>query len=133
MKKITLFLFVTLFFFACKKENNDPAYLPNSYSDQALGASANDLLSAAKYTSVNIQVQYMPGYQLDTTALTNVTAYLNTLCNKPGGITISQSQIAANGDTLNPEKVGILEKTKPNNAYTSGSTICTLYLSYGWL
>ncbi|MFI5195562.1 MAG: hypothetical protein ACHQD8_00595, partial [Chitinophagales bacterium] len=126
MKKIILLFCVTLFFFSCRKVSNDPAYLPNSYSDQPIGASAHDLLSAAKYTTINIQVQYMPGYELDATAISNVTAYLNTLCNKPGGINITQSQVAGNGDTLNPEKVGILEKQN-RTAYTSGSTIA-LYI-----
>ena len=122
MKKIVLIFCITLFFFSCRKVTNDPAYLPNSYSNQAVGASAHDLLSAAKYTTINIQIQYMPGYQPDATAISNVTAYLNTLCNKPGGITITQSQIAGSGDTLNPEKVGIIERQN-RTAYTNGSTI----------
>jgi predicted Zn-dependent protease len=126
VKKTLLLLFITLSLFSCRKENTDPAYLPNSYSDQSLGASANDLLSAAKYTTLTVQVQYMPGYQLDTNAINNVTAYLNTLCNKPSGITITQSQIAANGDTLNPERVAILERQN-RTAYTNGSTIA-LYI-----
>jgi len=126
MKKTVLCLCLSLFFFSCRKTNTDPAYLPDSYSDQALGASAHDLLSAAKYTTLNIQVQYMPGYQLDPAVIANVTDYLNTLCNKPGGINITQTQIAANGDTLTPEKAGILEKQN-RTAYTGGSTI-SLYV-----
>ena len=126
MKKTSLALLAALFLFSCTKTKTDPAYLPDSYSDQALGKSANDLLSAAKYTSITIQVQYMPGYALDTLAISNVTAYLDTLCNKPGGITISQTQIAANGDTLNPETVGILERQN-RTAYTSGTNI-SLYI-----
>lgn len=126
-KKILFFLCVTLFLFSCRKgANTDPAYLPNAYSDQGVGASAHDLLSDSKYTSLVIQVQYMPGYQLDATAIANVTAYLNALCNKPVGITITQTQIAANGDTLTPEKVGIIEKQN-RTAYTNGTTIA-LYI-----
>ena len=127
MKKIVLFIFITLFFFSCRKVSNDPAYLPDSYSNQSVGASARDLLNAAKYTTVNIQIQYMPGYQLDTVTISNVAAYLNDLCNKPGGFNITQSQVAGSGDTLNPEKVGILEKQN-RTAYTSGSTIALYVL-----
>jgi len=126
VKKIVLFFCLTLFFFSCRKTVNDPAALPDSYSNQPLGASARDLLTASRYTSINIQVQYMPGYQLDDVAIANVTAYLSMLCNKPAGVNVTQTQIAANGDTLNPEKVGIIER-QTRTAYTSGSVI-SLYI-----
>jgi hypothetical protein len=127
VKKILLLLCATALLYSCKKTTNtDPTYLPNSYSDQQLGASANDLLNGIKYSSLAIQVQYMPGYQLDPVAISNVTNYLNTLCNKPGGITVTQTQIAANGDTLNVDKVAIIEKQN-RTAYTNGSTLA-LYI-----
>ncbi len=129
MKKILFVLCAAVLLYSCTKPatNTDPTYLPNSYSDQQLGASANDMLSAKTYTSISIQVQYMPGYELDPTTISNVTAYLNTLCNKPGGITISQSQIAGDGgDTLNQTQVEILEK-QYRTAYTNGNTL-SLYV-----
>ena len=123
MKKLLPFACIVLFLFSCKKQNNtNPETLPNSYSNQALGKSANDLLSAATYTTLNVQIQYMPGYSLDTTTISNLTAYLNGICNKPGGIHIIQQQIAANGDSLTVDKVAVLE-VKNRTAYTSGSTI----------
>ncbi len=128
LKKIFLFVFATLFFFSCKKSNNSaPGTLPGSYSNQALGASAHDMLSGAKYTAIHIEVQYMPGYQLDPTAITNVTNYLETLCNKPNGVTISQTQIAANGDTLNVSQVAVIE-AQNRTAYTSGATLALYVL-----
>ena len=127
MRKVIPFICIALFFFSCKKVNNDPEELPNSYSDQALGKSANDMLSAAKYASLQVQVQYMPGYALDPQAVANLSAYLSSLCNKPGGITITQQQIAANGDTLNVDKVAILEKQN-RTAYTNGSTLAVYIL-----
>jgi hypothetical protein len=127
MNRIIVFVCVAVFFFSCRKVANDPATLPDSYSNRSIGASAHDLLSDTKYSTINIQVQYMPGYQLDTTAVANVKAYLNSLCNKPGGIIITQTPVAGNGgDTLNPEKVGILEKQYRTD-YTNGTTI-SLYI-----
>ena len=126
MKKVLCFLCLTLVFYSCKKQSNDPYSLPDSYSNQGLGKSANDLLSAAKYTTLNIQVQYMPGYALDPGTIANVTSYLNSICNKPGGINITQSQIPASGDTMTPNKVAVLEKQN-RTAYTSGNTI-SLYI-----
>jgi hypothetical protein len=128
MKKIVSFLGLILFLFSCKKENNtNPEILPNGYSDQALGKSANDLLSATKYTTLNIQVQYMPGYELDATTITNLTAYLGGLCNKPGGINITQSQIAADSNTFIVDSAAIIER-KNRTAYTSGNTIAVYIL-----
>jgi len=128
MKKLLPFLCAVLFFASCKKTtNNNPASLPNIYSDQQLGASANDMLSANNYTTLDIQIQYMPGYALDPAVISNVTAYLTGICNKPGGITITQSEIAANGDTLNVDKVAVLERQ--NRAlYTNGTTLCVYIL-----
>jgi hypothetical protein len=122
MKKILLFLFIATLFYSCRKQPVDPLALPDTYSNQGLGASAHDVLSADKYTTLNIQIHYMPGYQLEATAIDNITIYLNNLCNKPGGITISQSQIAAYGDTLDPTKVAGIEKQN-RTAFTSGGAL----------
>ncbi len=128
MKKQLLFIAYVLFLFSCKKENNtNPETLPNSYSDQALGKSANDLLSDAKYTTLNIQVQYMPGYELETATITNLTNYLNGICNKPGGINITQTQIAANGNTFTVDSAAITERIN-RTAYTSGNAIAVYIL-----
>jgi hypothetical protein len=111
-----------VFVFSCKKDSNNQYGLPDVYSNQNLGASANDLLSAKKYTSINIQIQYMPGYAPDATVINNITAFLNSVCNKPGGITIQAEQIAANGADLTQSDVSIIEK-QDRTAYTSGSTV----------
>ncbi len=126
MKKFILFISISLIFFSCRKESVNPYALPDSYSNQPVGRSANDLLSASKYTTLNIQVQYMPGYRLDTSAVSQVSTWLSNLCNKPGGITISQSQIASVNDSLTPAKVELLEKQN-RTAYTSGNTL-SLYI-----
>ena len=127
MKKIIPLLCFVLFLFSCKKQSTDPESLPNSYSDQALGKSANDLLSDAKYTTLNIQIQYMPGYAPNPTAISNFTAYINSLCNKPGGVNVTQQQIAANGDTLTVDKVAVIE-AQNRTAYTAGNIIAIYIL-----
>ncbi len=128
MKKLLPFLGLILFLFSCKKESNtNPETLPNSYSDQALGKSANDLLSDAKYTTLNIQVQYMPGYELDTATLTNFTTYISGLCSKPGGINITQTQIPADVNVFTVDSAAIVERQN-RTAYTSGSTIAVYIL-----
>jgi hypothetical protein len=128
MKKILLLSCIALVFYSCKKQSTDPETLPNAYSNQALGASAGDMLAGARYTTLVVQVQYMPGYALDTATVTNLTAYLNMLCNKPGGVTITQSQIAAPAsDTVTVSQAAVIE-AQNRTAYTGGSAIAVYVL-----
>ena len=128
MKKLLLIWGFTLFFYSCKKQNTNPEALPNAYSNQVIGQSASDLLSSKTYTSISIQIQYMPGFPLDTTVLKNVTDYLGMLCNKPDGITITQTQIAGNNsDTVTTSKAALLEK-QYRTAYTSGKNLALYVL-----
>jgi len=119
----TLLLLVS--FFSCTKSATDQYALPNSYSNQSVGASAKDLLTAAKYTNINIEVQYMPGYAPDATTMNDVVAYLNTLCNKTS-ITYTTTVIAANGTVLTQNDVMTIEKND-RSSYTSGNTL-SLYV-----
>src|SRR6187549_130910 len=84
----------------CSKSGSDNGNNPGSYStNRSVGASANDLLSASKYTSVKIEVQYMPGFAPDAAALTHLTAFLSSHLSKPGGIQIVQKEISASANT----------------------------------
>lgn len=124
MKKFfTLLLLVSLF--SCTKSATDQYALPNSYSNQSVGASAKDMLTAANYTNINIEVQYMPGYAPDPTTINDVIAYLNSLCNKTS-ITYTTTAIAANGNILTQNDVMAIEKQSRVN-YTSGNTL-SLYV-----
>ena len=65
---------------ACKKSDTVsgiPAI--NTENNKVVGASANDLLSASKYSSVKIEIQYMPGFQPDAAAVNNLTNFINSL------------------------------------------------------
>ena len=128
MKRLLFVLSLSLFFYSCKKEATpNPQSLPNGYSNQALGKSAVDLLTSTTYTTLNIQVQYMPGYELEAATIGNLTSYLTILCNKPGGISITQSPIAANGHALTVDSAAIIERNN-RTAYTSGNTIAVYIL-----
>ncbi len=114
-----LLLFVN---FSCKK--SDPsisAAHPENF--KAIGASAKDLLTAGTYTSIKIEIQYMPGYAPDAASINNAVAFLNNLVNKPGGISVIQTQIPSAGKpvmTLND----IVEVEKNNRTvYTSGNQL----------
>ncbi|HMK04925.1 MAG TPA: hypothetical protein VK489_12065 [Ferruginibacter sp.] len=131
--KISTAFFTCSFFLlsiiACKKSDN-PTGLPsiNSENNKAVGASANDLLGAAKYTSVKIEIQYMPGFQPDAAAVNNLASFLNTLINKPGGVTVTQTQIASAGKAvLSLNDIATIEKNN-RTVYTSGSQVGVYFL-----
>lgn len=113
----------------CSKTNSSTG-LPaiNSLNDRNVGASARELLSASTYSSLDIEIQYMPGFQPDAAALNNLTSFLNSLLNKPGGINIHQSQVAASGrSSLSLSDISLTEKNN-RSTFTNGSSISVYIL-----
>ncbi|MEO5501235.1 MAG: hypothetical protein ABIR31_07325, partial [Ginsengibacter sp.] len=90
VQRILFYVYIvcTIIFFSCQKE---AVYEGNDY--KILGSSAHDLLSSSKYWSLKIEIDYMPGYALDTSSLNNLVTFLSLILNKPGGIHISQEPI----------------------------------------
>ena len=74
----------------CKKES-----IEGSYDNRTLGTSAKDLLSSSHYTALQIEIQYMPGYEPDDASINNLKAFLNRSINKPGGIRVIKEPIPA--------------------------------------
>lgn len=129
MKKNIIILLACIFFLAqCSKKDLVDAS-PAALNDKSVGASANDFLSAAKYTSINIQLQYMPGFAPDAVALDNIIAFLNTHVNKPGGVRISQSQIAGSGKTTLTIS-DLVEIEKANRTQFNSGSVLSVYLLF---
>ena len=126
---IFVFSFSLLVFAGCKK--SDTISNPPSISienNKAVGASANDLLSAAKYSSIKIEIQYMPGFQPDAAAINNLITFLNSLINKPGGVSVIQTQIPSAGKTvLTLSDIVTIEKNN-RTVFTSGNQLGIYFL-----
>lgn len=105
------------FFAACNKKDQItglPA-IPDE-NNKTTGASANELLSSSKYTSLVIEIQYMAGFQPDAAAVSNTVSFLSSLINKPGGIQVTQKQVNPSGKaSLNINEIASIEK---NNRVT---------------
>ncbi|HYC39164.1 MAG TPA: M12 family metallo-peptidase [Chitinophagaceae bacterium] len=100
----------------------------NELHDKPVGTSARPLLSASPYSSLRIEIQYMPGYAPDQNALAHVHSMLSSILNKPGGITIATSEIpASSGSTLNIEQVFQVEKNN-RRAFTTSNQIAVYVL-----
>jgi hypothetical protein len=130
---IRLFLAsVLLLSIGCSKQkvifsNNPDA--PDYLHNRPVGASANEILSSSKYSSVVVEVQYMTGYAPDATAMNNLQSFLNSYVNKPGGITIITKQIDLSSSTvLTLDQVKSIEQSN-RTAFTSGTQLA-LYILY---
>ncbi|AWI25538.1 membrane metalloprotease [Flavobacterium pallidum] len=103
MKKLKLLsIFLLLFVWGCSNEDStneiedgtNPA--PNLKS---VGSSAHDFLSADKYKALAIEVFYVGNLQPNTQTLQNLKSFMEARLHKPGGITITQKQIASPAGT----------------------------------
>jgi hypothetical protein len=103
---------------ACKKEDT---IAPNDY--KTVGTSAQALLAASPYSSLQIEIQYMPGYTVDTASISNLTNFLNTYINKPSGIQVIQQEIDPSGKSaLLLNEIVNIEK-KHRSIFISGNVI----------
>lgn len=123
MRKISLIIgCLSVFLINCSKDNNNPG--GSSYNhDRNVGTSANDLLSSSKYSSIKLEIQYMPGFLLDSAAIDHLANLLNSKLDKPGGIIVVQKQILSSGNnTLSANDVVNLEKQN-RTVYTAGNQL----------
>ena len=128
---IFLALSVVVINVSCTKtENGIITQLPsiNSDNNKLVGASAKDFLAASIYTSVKIEIQYMPGYAPDAAAINNLTSFFNNLTNKPSGITVVQTPIQASGKAiLSLNDIATIEKNN-RTIFSSGSQLGLYFL-----
>ena len=112
----------------CSKKDTAPSVAQNNLNNLSVGASAKDFLATIKYQSINLEIQYMPGFAPNAAALNNLVGYLNTLLNKPGGVNITQKQIAS---TANPiltlAQVSDIEKIN-RTVFTAGTSLGVYFL-----
>lgn len=133
MKLLVPFMIALVINLGCSKSTTSVTYVNDPGAthlhDKPVGASAHDLLASSSYTSLKIEVQYMTGFQPDAAALNHLQATLQSLLNKPAGITIVTREIAATANTtLSVSDVSTIEKNN-RTAFTNGSEIA-LYILY---
>ena len=127
---LKLYLLVFLLV-GCSKSKDDYVNNPGAsdFHNRAVGASANELLSSGKYSSLKIEVMYMTGYPPDAAALNHLQSTLSALVNKPSGISIITRPIPASSSTvLSLNNIIDIEKNN-RTAFTTGTelAVCVLY------
>ena len=117
-------------FAGCSKSDADPAILPggsNTDNNKAVGASAKELLTAGKPKLV-IEINYMPGYQLQSSSVNNLITFFTTYLNKPGGVQVVEKQVeAAINDPLSITDLALIEQ-KNRTAFNSESQVAIYFL-----
>ena len=105
-------------FLSCRKQ-----LVISDHDYKTLGTSAHDLLASAKYTSLQVQVSYMPGFSPDPASIDSLYLFLNRYLNKPGGIEITGQQIPASGKpSLTLNEIVQAEK-QYRTVFTAGNTV----------
>lgn len=120
MKKLILAAVMVVALVACRKSDRNAPVIDKSLNLKAVGASANDFLSAQNYSSVLVEINYMPGYAPVPDAVDLVRGFINNLVNKPVGIQVIQREIPASGKgAISLQEVATIE-SRNRTVYTSG-------------
>src|SRR5688500_3148791 len=115
---IYLFLFGLVFFAACRKDD-----LQTDYDYKTLGRSSRDLLASNLYSSLQIEVSYMPGHEPGSAALDSLAVFLQQYLNKPDGIHFVTHAIPASGKP-SVELFDLVKIEKGNrNIFTKSNTL----------
>ena len=130
MKTILYLAFILVLVAGCEKYNpeyiNNPAG-PSSLHNSPPGESASDLLSSATYTTLKIEIQYLPGYAPDEAAINHLTNMLGGILNK-SEITVSMKEILVSyGPTFSTNDLLAIERTN-RTAFTHGSEMAVYVL-----
>ena len=127
--KIVVCLLAFAFFNCNKTKEIIDAIDPNSLHNRSVGASANELLSASRYTSLKVEIQYMTGYAPDANAVNHLQNFLATYLNKPAGINIVTKEIGVSSSaTLSADDVHAIEKAN-RTAFTTENQLA-VYILY---
>lgn len=99
---------------------------------KALGASANELLSDTKFTSLTIEVVYVTGFKPTDLALNNLAQFISDRTFKPDGISITTRAVtSSNKAPFTIQEIAEIEKNE-RSAYNAGDDIAVfIYVADG--
>ncbi|WP_114751289.1 hypothetical protein [Pleomorphovibrio marinus] len=119
--KFFTFLAIILIFNSCS-EDIDPL-LGRDGALYGVGQFGNQLLSANRFSRLEIEVLYMEGYRPTTQMINGMQEFLEPLVNKPGGIQVIDREIPAKGqDTYTINNIRDLER-EHRTLYNQGNTV----------
>ena len=88
-----------------------------------IGVSAKEILSATPFESLEVEIQYMEGFEPTPELVGHIKLFLEELINKPGGIEVFQSSIpSANRGTYTLQQIREIEDAN-RKAYNAGKKL----------
>ncbi len=125
--KHKVFFAVTSLFLliACSKSDSNgsnPTGPDKSANLKSIGASANDLLSDAKYANLHLEIVYEEGAQPTNAALNNLIDFINTYAHKSNITTSITSIPSQNKEKYTIQEVADIE-AEYRTQYNEGNTI----------
>ncbi|MBO6881391.1 membrane metalloprotease [Winogradskyella sp.] len=79
-------------------EGNNPVDV--NLNRQAVGSSANDLLSGNTYSKMIVELVYVEEFEPNETTVSNFVNFLQNRVHKPNGITVEKRSIPSPGETI---------------------------------
>ena len=134
-KILVPFLFLLLIV-GCSKDSTDPdngtPRVDKSANLKALGASANELLSDAKFTSLRIEIVYVTGFKPTDAALNNLAQFLTQHTFKPDGLSITTRAVtSSNMAPFTIEEIAKIE-AEQRSIYNAGDELAIfIYVADG--
>ena len=131
MKKIVIWLVFGVTFFSCddKLIPTKPVVSKGIADKQGVGKSAHDLLSAVKYTRLNIEIQFAPGMRPQERTVNNLLSFLKSYVYKPSGIIVTLKQVGSIGklkiNTQDADSFAV-----KNRVLYSGGDLLSLYIYF---
>jgi hypothetical protein len=128
LQQLALFSIVALLITTCSGDDPEPGSNSNNNLNRgAVGSSANDLLSSSSYTSLRVEIQYAAGFEPPQGSVNYLRNFLNQRLNKPGGITITTTEVSApdQGNYNLSDLRGIEDNSRTQ--FTNGSTLAVYF------
>ncbi|UCS95698.1 hypothetical protein KZP23_04040 [Echinicola marina] len=90
---------------------------------RGVGASSNEILSANKFSSIDLEIQYMEGFQPNQASIGTIVNWMEDLVNKPDGINVRMKSIPAVGqEDYSLDEIRAIEDNN-RSSYNSGSEL----------
>lgn len=133
LRKLIFIAFLSVSILSCTSDNSSSNNGGSDFDKRAnlrsLGESANELLSDEKFTSINIEMLFVPGYEPSQKTIDNLKIFLSARTFKPDGISISTRAVASSGKApFNIDEIAEIE-VKERLLYNAGDEI-TVYIYF---
>lgn len=126
LKPYLLFLFI---FIAASCSKDDDAVetveqVDKSANQQTLGTSARDFLTDEEFTSINLEIGYVEGFEPTQSSVDGLVEFLLEHCHKPANINVTKTLVPATADdsSLDIDEVVAIE-SENRTVYNTGDEL----------